>query len=327
MSAGFGDIAAIIESPINKAVLLTDAFVPMSHVFLSLSVCIAATFAIYEWWLDGASAGVARLVRAGFGLMFALYLLVGGNWIETSKTIANFFANELPAPILKADGSSSGADSIRQAINKLSASMFPGERNQDERSVLQKASDILDKGPAEYVGSKLTEAFVQLILFALHVVISAALVFAMYGPLLALHVGLVFGPLLIAWLPWRPMSHLAKNWFQFILATGFAIPVGVFLASLCSSSIAEFSDQMATIGRDPSISFHEELMIKLGGLATVGAAGLFMAWQLFKADNIAAAMIGGGGAGTSSVGAVIMNKIVPRGNKGGDKPKPGGGDK
>jgi len=296
-----GDVSGLLEPLVSTAAGMSGAFVPLAQTLLALSVTLALLFAVYDWWLGAASAALARIVRAGLVLTVPLYLFAGGNWQSSVQTLTHFFSQELPAPILGSAGQGGGPEAIKSTIEKLSKSMFPNSRPAKgaEKSTWEKVVEFIksDETFGGAILSSLTQALLELILFAVAFFVSLALVFALYGPLLAFQIGAIFGPLLIAFMPFQPLSHLARNWLQFMLSQGFALVVGITTAAIGAVSIESFSDQMATLGRAEGVPWFEELAIQFGGFMASAAVLVFVGFMLFKADDIAAAMIGGGGAG------------------------------
>lgn len=307
-----GDIAGLLEPLITSAEALHTAFIPLSRTMLALAFVLAILFAVYEWWLGAAGAALARITRAALIMTIPLTLLVGDNWKETMNTATRFFSAELTAPILGTSGATSGPEAIATTITKLSRSMFPNARNPDERTTLEKVKAFInsDESLGSMVFSGLTQAILELLLFLLALLMSVALIFALYGPLLALHIGVIFGPLLIAWMPFNPLSHLARNWLQYMLSQGFALVVGIVIAMLAVGSIESFTDSMSVMANDATLPLAQEIAAKIGGFMASAAVIVFVAFFLFRADDIAAAMIGGGGAGAGGVGAIVISKIA-----------------
>lgn len=315
-----GDISGLLSPLIERAAAMSGAFVPLGQTFLALSVAMSVMFAVYEWWLGGGvSDALARLTRAALILIIPLALLFG--WSGYMKTFTEFFSKELTAPIVAVDGSGSGPEAVKTAITKLSQSMFPNTRKVDERSTWEKVRDFIvsEESIGGAVLSSLTAALFEMLLFSIALVVSLALVFALYGPLLALQLGVIFGPLLIAWMPFQPLSHLARSWFTFMLSQGFALVVGVTIAILGAGVIGDYSDQMLAMARDPSLPWYTEIGVQFGGFMASTAVIVFVGFMLFRADDIAAAMIGGGGAGMGGVGAAVMGRL-----KAGGSPRPEG---
>lgn len=307
-----GDIAGLLEPLITSAESMHAVFIPISLTMLALAFSLAIIFAIYQWWMGEVSGALARITRAGLILIIPMTLLAGDNWKSTMDATAKFFSAGLTQPILKTGGATSGPEAIAETINKLTTSMFPNARNPDERTAYEKVKNFVvsNESFGGMLVSGLTQALLELILFALAILLSVALIFALYGPLLALHIGIIFGPLLIAWMPFGPTAHLARNWLQFMLSQGCALVVGVTIAMIAVSSIEAFTDSMALMSRDPNLPLAQELAAKIGGFMASAAVIVFTAFMLFRADDIAAAMIGGGGAGAGGVGGMIMSRLA-----------------
>lgn len=336
-----GDISGLLDPLIVKASELAGAFVPMGQTFLALAVTLAILFAAYDWWLGAVSSALGELVHAGLVLTIPLALLSG--WNGYMKTFTNFFSQEMTAPIVAVSGTGSGPSAVKTAITKLTDSMFPNARTvasggtpktawEEVKAVLTGETSV---GGAIF--SSLTAAFFEMLLFLIALVVSFALLFALYGPLLALQLGVIFGPLLVAWMPFRPLSNLAQTWLRFMLTNGAALVVGITMAILASSVISEYSDNMILLGNNPDLTWYEELGAKFGGFMASTTVIIFVAFMLFRADDIASAMIGGGAAGGGAVGGVIMNRLAsvksPKPEQkppmkttgGGGGPPPGGG--
>lgn len=324
-----GDIAGLLSPLIESAEKLHTVFIPIALQMLALAFVLAVLFAVYQWWTGEVSGALARITRAAIIFIIPLSLLAGDNWKSTMDATSKFFSAGLTEPILNVGGATSGVDAINETINKLTAAMFPNARKPDTRSNFDKLKDFVmnNESFGGMLVSALSQALIELLLFVLALVMSVALIFALYGPLLALHIGIIFGPLLIAWMPFGPTSHLARNWLQFMLSQGFALVVGITIAMLAVSSIETFTDTIAAMSHDPNMPLHQELMAKIGAFMASAAVIIFVSFMLFRADDIAAAMIGGGGAGAGSVGAVIMSRLAatksPQTPKG--PPKPPGG--
>jgi len=323
-----GDISGLLSPLITSAEAMHTVFIPIALKMLALAFVLALLFAVYQWWLGEVSGALSRITRAGLILVIPMSLLAGDNWKSTMDATGKFFSDGLTQPILKTGGATSGPEAITETINKLTTSMFPSARTPDERTAYQKVKDFVtsNKTFGGMLVSGLTQAFIELVLFVLAIIMSVALIFALFGPLLALHIGIIFGPLLIAWMPFGPTAHLARNWLQFMLSQGFALVVGIVIAMIAVSSIETFTDGIAAMSHDPNLPLHQEIAAKIGAFMASAAVVVFVSFMLFRADDIAAAMIGGGGAGAGGVGAVIMSRLsatrMPQTPKTPPKPPP-----
>lgn len=318
-----GDIALMLQPMIDSATALTGAFVPMGQTFLALAVTVTLIFATYEWWLGNIQGAVGRLVKAVLMLSIPLTLLLGDNYAKTMDTVRDFFASEMTQPIIGTNGGGS-ADTVKTTINTLTTSMFPRMRENTPPTAAEAEGDGIvgwAKQTFENVTSPIDAIFrlnvtarqmiYDLILMIVAGFVSLALIFALYGPLFALQIGIIFGPLLIAWMPSPQFSHLARSWFQFILVQGFTLVVAVAIATIGANAITAYAAQMnALAGAGVNESgFIEAMMVQAGGFIASSAVLVFVGFMLFKADNIAAAMIGGGGGGGSAIGAAMMARM------------------
>lgn len=327
-----GEVSGLLEPMITTAAGMSAAYIPIARTLLALAVTLAAAFAIYDWWLGDVSNALAKLVRAGVILSIPLTLFTGNVWSDLGKTTTQFFAGGLTQPLLGAAGhGGSGPDAIKDTIGKISKSMFPNARKEpDRRGVIESLVDWMksDQTIGSAIFSNMTKAFFELVLSLVSIVLIVALTMALYGPLLAMQIGIIFGPLLLAFMPFPPLANLSKSWLAFMITTGFSLLVGVAMAVIAANSIESYTDMMGIIGNDASIPWYEELAVKIGGFMSSTAIILFVAWMLFRADDIAAAMVGGSAGGTSGVGGVIVNRIS-QATRGGvqSKPRADGGGK
>lgn len=326
------DPVGLLQPMIDAAAGMSAVFVPAGRAMLAVSLTLALLFATYEWWTGGAAGGIAKMVRAVLIFAMPFTLMVSDNWSSSMKSAATFFSQELTAPVLQTSGGD-GPDAIRNTITKLTTAMFPETRHAaDNRSTYEKMRDFItsEQTIGGAVMSSLTEALYELLLFVLAMFVSVALIFALYGPLLALQIGVIFGPLLIAWMPFQPLAHLSRSWLQFMLSQGFALVVGVTLATIGAVTVEGFTDVMMAMGKDADLPLFVELGAKFAGFVASAATIVFVGFMLFRADDLAASMLGGGGAGSSWVGGVILKKVLPRAHdmKTGGTPKappaPGG---
>ncbi|MHB0973208.1 MAG: type IV secretion system protein [Thiobacillus sp.] len=333
-----GDIALMLQPMIDAAVSKTAVFVPLGRTFLALAVVITVIFAVYEWWTGNSHGAIARVVHALLVLSIPLTLLLGDNYANTMNTVRNFFASELTQPLMSGTGSGSSAETLRDTINVLSASMFPEMQEAGAKT----AGDGGDHGVVNAVKSAwanitspidalfrlnvtVRQMIYNLLLMIVAGFVSLALIFALYGPLFALQIGIIFGPLLIAWLPSPQFSHLAKSWFQFVLTQGFTLVIAVAIAVIGATAISAFAAQMHGLaaGGVDSSGFIEAMVVQAGGFIASLSVLIFVGLMLFKADNIASALIGGGHAGSSGIAAGLIARAAPK-PAGGGLAKTGG---
>lgn len=302
-----GDVAGLLDPLIEKAASMSGAFVPLGQTFLALALVITIALAVFDWWMGSVSGALSRITRGALVLILPLALLL--NWSPWMQTTTKFFTTELTAPIVNAAGVGNAGEAVKTAIEKLNTAMFPSAQKDDGKSAWSKAWEFVtgDASIGKALVGSLTQLLFDAILFFISGLVAFALLLALYGPLLALQLGVIFGPLLVAWLPWQPMSHLFHNWLRFMLANGFSLVIGVTLATLGAGVIGDFATQMATIGADPELPWYMELMVRAGAFMSSAAVIIFVAFYLMRAEDIASSLIGGGGSGSGAAAGSMMH--------------------
>lgn len=321
-----GDIALMLQPTIDAAISMTAIFVPWGRKFLALAVVITAMFAVYEWLTGNMHGAVARIVRALLVLSVPLTLLFGDNYATTMNTVRNFFASELTQPIV-GNASGGSAETVRNAINVLTTSMFPEMQDADAKSAAgEHGSGVVAAAKSAWanitspvdalfrLNVTLSQLLYRALLMIVAVFVSFMFILALYGPIFALQIGIILGPLLIAWLPSPQFSHLARSWFQFILAQGFTLVVAVAIATICATVITAYAAQMSGLaaGGVDSSGFIEAASVQAGGFLASLAVLLFAGLMLWKSDNIASALIGGGHAGSGGIAAGLIARATPK---------------
>lgn len=307
-----GNLSGLLSPLIQSAVSFHGVFIPLAFQLLGLAFTLSALFAVYEWWTGGVSNALSRLVRAGLLLTIPMTLLSGGNWQNTMAATGAFFSKTLTQPLLAAGGAANGPDAISQTINKLSMSMFPAAKNPTDKTTYEKIKEFVmsnETFPGMIV-SALSQAFIELVLFVLAMLMSVALILALFGPLLALNIGIIFGPLLLAWMPFGPLAHMTRSWLNFMISNGLALVVGIAIAMIAAQTIEAFTSTIAAMSHDPDLHLHQEIAAKIGAFAASASVIVFVSWMLFRADDMASAMVGGGGAGQGGVGALVMTRMM-----------------
>lgn len=304
-------MTGLLDPLVEKAAGMAGAFVPLGETFLAIAIVIALMLAVYDWWLGSVSGAISRAVRGGIALVVPLALLL--NWTPIMKTTANFFTSELTAPITRAAGFSDGGSAVQSAVRRLNDALFPkpapggapgAAGSQAGPSTFDYVTGRASIG--REIINKLTQAAFDVVLFFVSLLVGFALILALYGPLLTLQLGAIFGPLLVAWLPWQPMAHLFHNWLRFMLASGVALLVGITLATLAAGVLGDFASQMASIGTDPTMSLADELLARVGAFMTSVSVIVFVAYFLMQTESIASSLIGGAGSGSGAVASGIL---------------------
>lgn len=315
-----GDVAGLLNPMIEAAAGMADAFVPIGRILLVVAFSLATLNAVYSWWMGEVSGALARAVRSAFVLAVPLFLLWGNNWITHMHTFTNFFAVELAAPVLEKSGTSGGNASapelVKSVVERVANGVWPAEQAASGEGALAKAWSFItnpDASIGRAIYSAWTEFFYKLLLTIVGAVLIISILFALFGPILLMQVGVIFGPVLIVWLAYEPLADLAKTWFRFMLSAGFSLLVGLVLALIAVGAVEGFVQQMQAMGSDPELPWFLEIGAKIGGFLASSATMLFLSFMLFRADDIASAMVGGSAGGGSAVGAAMLNKLMPRG--------------
>ncbi len=146
-----------------------------------------------------------------------------------------------------------------------------------------------------HLGATITKTIAIVLLFIPTLILAVAMIFALYGPLLMLLIGIVFGPVLIAWLPFEPLANLATTWLRYMVSMGIAFAIGILLATIGTAALKQFTAALATM--DASLASFGAF---IGGVLATTAGMLFLAYMMFKVEHIAAGLVGGpaiGGGG------------------------------
>ena len=137
---------------------------------------------------------------------------------------------------------------------------------------------------------------VMLILGACFLFLAAAMLFALYGPLLLMMLGLIAGPLLVAWLPFEPLNSFATKWLSYMVTMGLAFVIGLIMAQIASSVLNQYAQTIAASAG--SVAGMWESFAN--GLLPAVVAMIFIGIMLLKVEHIAAGLVGGpsiGGGG------------------------------
>lgn len=312
----FAAIGDLLNPLLTASQTYGDALVPLGRRLLALSLVLAALPAVYGWWTGDVSGGVAKLLRAVLIFSIPFALLSGGNWTAATGSLAGFFQAEVTTPLAARGGAAGAAqgDLVKGLITKIGNGIWGGDlvgAAQSDKSWWEKGKSFFNN-PVDALGGAvfgvLIDFLFRLILTAIAIFLAVAMLFALFSPLLMLQIGIIFGPILICWLPFSPLADLARTWLKFMITAGMSLAVGVLMVLLASTSIDSFISVMSTANADPDLPFSMAIGAKLGGFLSNAAVMIFIGVMLFKADNIAAALIGGATEG-GGIGAVIMHKI------------------
>ncbi len=319
----FAELSELLRPLLEAGQRYGDALVPAGLILLSLSLVLTLASAIYMWWLGEKEGAMAKFGRGFILFLIPLALLQNGNWTTATGHLAQFFQVELTTPLLERGGAQtggSGSELVKGLITKISNSIWADAPNNaaDGKSTWDRTLEFL-KNPAASMGDIIFGGLTDFLLRGLLTIVGMGLIlamlFALYSPLIMLQLGVIFGPILICWLPFRPMENLARQWFRFMLTSGMSLLVGVMLVLICAGSIDVFVSSISSV-QSADLPWFMQIVAKFSAFIAAATAMLFMAAMMFRADNIAAALIGGMTEG-GSVGAVVINTIQKAADAGG----------
>lgn len=122
---------------------------------------------------------------------------------------------------------------------------------------------------------------------------SALLLGVLFGNALIMKIGIIFGPLAIAFIPYAPMSWLAMSWLRFMITTGLTLAIAYLVTSiLATAMLPVFQTLLKTGVNSQGIGL---ATIFMG--ASIALILVFGCILLLKVDDIAQGLVGGGGAG------------------------------
>lgn len=323
-----GDVAGLLQPLTEASATYGDALVPLGRVLLSVALVLTLLNAVYMWWAGQTGGAVAKAVRGLLIFAIPFTMLAEGNWLTTTGALAGFFQQEVTQPLLAKGGAAGGGgpELVKGMITRIGNSVWPEEQDKaGEKSGWEKTMDFLSN-PATSMGgamfSSLTDFLFRALLTIVAMMLIVAMLFSLYAPLLMLQIGVILGPILICWLPFQPLADLSRQWLKFMITSGMSLVVGVLMVLIASTSIDSFTTTMGAMGADPDLPLSMELAAKIGGFLATASVMVFMSFLMFRADNIAAALVGGATEG-SGAGAVIMQKVEKISDfKPTDKPTP-----
>jgi hypothetical protein len=283
------------------------SFQPMGETFLAAAI-VLELFTIMLQYL--AKGGVQDLMGKLFALLTvsAVPLALIHSWPEAPNLLLQWLKSDVPQALHLTSGAGSvgGAmKSVTQAVSKvgLPAGSWWG---------------------AEIIVA-IENALVQMLLFWPTVLLQLAMLFALEGPMVMLYIGVIFGPILIAWMPWQPASNLAMSWFRYMISLCFAYAIGLVLAVVMSTVAVKLG---TSISQETGGALAYGMIFVI--LVPIVLIMLLMTYFMLKIESIAGAMVGGPslghGAGMFFAGAAAAKALSgPKGGGTGGN-KGAGGD-
>jgi len=278
-------------------------FVDTGMVLLGLSFTISAMSGIYQWWTSGSLQDLVSNAVRTIILVAPLLVLFKG-WDNYMNTFTNFFHTDLPAAIAQKMGSSSGSGAV--------AAGSPEAVVGNMIKKLQKSVNFDDKeepkGPLERLASffslkKIYSLIIWIVVLVLNIFLAFAMIFAVFMPIAALQLGIIFGPLILAWLPWRPLADMSSRWLGYMIANGLTFVVAIVMLNALGLTIDEMTNRLIDMSQKSSgfVGIASYLLT----LLALFAVYIFSTNLLLQANNIAQGLTGG-----ATVGEGLFGKIT-----------------
>lgn len=324
------------DEVLKQADSLATALIGSSMILLSFSFLATVVISGYRNLLggNGIEALITDLTRAVILAVIALALI--NNWSAASQVIPSWFKTDV---ISKLTTASDPASSITQ-FYAVFGDMFRGMTDWIETGAkpcadadsgifasLQKLFDTLTlKTLIDVIRLYLFLTLAILIILIPLTIFSAQLLFVLFGNALILKIGIIFGPLALAFMPFAPMAWLAMSWLRFMITTALTLAIAYLVAGiLAASMLPVFQTMLRTAVNSEGLSVATLLMG--ASIALILFFGIFL---LSKVDDIASSLVsgGGGGGGGGAIAGAAMGaamrgmRMRPGGASGGGK---GGG--
>lgn len=277
---------------------MSGTFSGLGMTFLSLAVILTLFSGMYAWWLSGS---IQDLVANGVRMMILIapLLILFNGWDGYMKSFQGFFYNELPAHLGISGGSPEAI--VGQSVQTvMDAVKLPDETTaaDADKSWLSSLSDAFSM-----------KMFYSLILttlvFILNVLLIFAMIFSVFMPVAGLYIGAIFGPLILAWLPWKPLADMSARWTGFMIANGITFMVALVIMNALGATVGSISKQLAGMANDGVMSGLAGYAVSLVALLAIY---IFAANLLLQANNMAQGMTGGG-----TVGEGLFGKLAAAG--------------
>jgi hypothetical protein len=305
-----GDISKLITPIFDAARAHAGDLQHLGLVLLSVAVLLEIFNAFIHFWVKGgASEMMSKIVRLIIVTSIPFALLT--SWPTLPNTIIDFFVHDVSGKFISSQGGALAAiANAMTQVNNAAATVL----NFHDQAHAVSAWHVGDK-----IVAALTGLVVYIVLFIPVLLLSLAMLFALYGPMLMLALGIIFGPIMVAWLPWEPMSNLATKWLSYMLTMGLSFAIGIAMASMMIDALLSFAAEVHAQNNSTDMA-----MAALAGLIPMIGGIAFIGYMMLKVEHIAAAMIGGpsvgGGAGFFGMATGMAMRGMGGKKSGGDKP-------
>lgn len=330
-----GNLATLIDPFFTSLQAHSNDLVGSGMTLLSIVFLLSAFGLALDFYLNGSledalTSAIKLMILTSFPLMML------SNWSGTAGKLENAMSTELPAMFGLAGGAPSAK--LTSIITILQTAITPPGANgtqvdsngQNPQQV--KPVSTIDKivngvnSAVDYMNSaapfaatgvgvldtlvKLTDPkfFIGWLLYILNFILVSFLMFgcmmSIFMPIAGLKIGLVFGPLCIAMIPFRPMAGMATRWLDFMIANGVSLAVAGLVLLAISSTMVTMCQNMAQITTS-SWGDMQNIVALIVSIAMMFAVYMFALGLLLQCNNIAQGMMGG-----SAVSEGLFGKIA-----------------
>jgi len=365
MAMAWGDISALLQPMFDTAKGYGGALVPLGKTLLSLAFVLTVGNELLAFWVGGgAQKFLAKMLRLAIVTSIPLAAMASWSNGPMNGAFVNFFTSEIPATLKGSAVGGSAFDTVSNTITSMFAALPSIGGNNAQTTASSGATgstapaQCLDVNGGlhpmppggvcpggttstdtngtsseghsmwyaiSHLGETMATLIVWIFLGVPVLILGVAMLFALYGPLLMLQIGIVFGPVLIAWLPFEPLANLATNWLRFMITMGVSFAVGILMALIGTATLQNFTTVFGTMSGLSLSTFGAFI----GGILASMAAILFLAYMMFKVEHIGSALVGGpsvgGGAGFLGMAAGMAMRGAGKAKSGKDNKTSGTG--
>lgn len=256
-----------------------------SKKLLALIAIIMMGFGVIRYLTGGGIDDMASGFVQG-AIIFSIPFWAINNWNGTMTSI--FFDGmlgiaEMFGPL----------DIIKQVTDLFSAAVAASDAATSSQSL----------GPLDYISAKITGLVMMLLIGLGALIMVLGMFIAIQLPMIFMAIGMALGPILVVWLPFRPMANLALQWVQFMIANGMTVAVGSLLLSATKNVVRGIATNASQIlaGANP-VDFLATPFVSIVALAITMVVIGFI---LLQANNIAQGLTGG-----PALGGGLMEKLA-----------------
>lgn len=296
-------IGGFPDAVLKQADSLSGALIGSGMTLLTFSFLAATVTAGYRNLMGngGVESVLTDVLRAMILGVIALALL--NNWATASQAIPAWFKSDV---IAKLTASADPASAISQfyavfaeMFREMTAWIETGSKpcSESEGGLMASLQSLFDtitlKTFMDVIRLYVSLAIAILIIIIPLTAFSALLLGVLFGNALIMKIGIIFGPLAIAFIPYAPMSWLATSWLRFMITTGLTLAIAYLVTSiLATAMLPVFQTMLKTGVNAQGIGL---ATIFMG--ASIALILVFGCILLLKVDDIAQGLVGGGGAG------------------------------